>query len=131
MTGIAKPIRLVLALALITATASCGIYRNTVGSLGVGTASARGSNQVNINDITFRSKLSIDGVQKRDLTISVSPVRIDPNAAQEAGRYRATVYCLRSFGSSDTDWAIGPDIPPAQLRIVDDTITLRGSCAAR
>ena len=41
------------------------------------------------------------------------------------GRYRATVYCLRRFGSSETAWAIGPDTPLDQLPITDDSVTLR------
>lgn len=117
--------------ALVAALAGCGVARNVGGAVGLGSASARGPNSVEINDITFRSKLDISGEEKRDLTITVRPVRIDPQGALEAGRYRATVYCLRKFGSSATDWTVGPDMPVDQLRIVDDSITLQGSCSAR
>ncbi|MDF0599228.1 hypothetical protein P1J78_00655 [Psychromarinibacter sp. C21-152] len=111
--------------------AGCGVARNVAGAVGFGTTSARGPNRVEINDITFRSRLEISGEDKRELTITVRPVRVDPEAAQEAGRYRATVYCLRRFGSSAAEWDVGPDLPVDQLRIVDDSITLRGRCEAR
>ena len=81
--------------------------------------------------MTYRSRLDIDGEARRDLTITVRPFRADPEMALEAGRYRATVYCLRRFGSSETAWAIGPDTPLDQLPITDDSVTLRGSCTAR
>lgn len=122
--------RIALLLALAGTVASCGLVQNVGGSLGA--TSPRGPNSIEINDTRFRSRLGIDGPEKRDLTITVRPVRVDPQAAQEAGRYRATVYCLRRFGSSDTDWTVGPDIPPDQLQISeDDSITLKGSCSAR
>lgn len=120
----------IVAVAACLTLASCGVARNVAGSVGGG-GSARGPNSVEINGIKFRSKLDIDGEEKRDLTITVRPVVADPEAAQEAGRYRATFYCLKKFGSSDTDWTVGPDIPPDQMTIVDDSTTLRGSCSAR
>ncbi len=124
-------IRIAILLVLAGATAGCGVAR-TVGGVVGGSSSPRGPNSIEINDIRFRSKLDIDGPEKRDLTITVRPVRVDPQAAQEAGRYRATVYCLRRFGSSDTEWTVGPDIPPDQLQISeDDAITLKGHCSAR
>lgn len=123
--------RATLALALVGMLASCGVVGNVAGSVGFGSSSPRGPNRIEINGTTFRSKLDIGGEARRDLTITVRPVQVDPHGAQEAGRYRATVYCLRKFGSSDTEWSVGPDIPADQLRIVDDSITLRGRCSAR
>lgn len=129
--GIGRISRTAAVLTLMAALAGCGVARDLGSAIGVGASSARGPNQIQINGTVFRSKLRIDGPEKRDLTITVRPVRVDPGAAQEAGRYRATVYCLRKFGSSATDWTVGPDIPVDQLQIADDTITLQGSCSAR
>ena len=96
---------------LLVAVAGCGVARNVGGAVGIGSASARGSNRLEVNGVTYRSRLDIDGEARRDLTITVRPFRADPEMALEAGRYRATVYCLRRFGSSETAWAIGPDTP--------------------
>lgn len=124
-------LRAVCVLSLALALSSCGVARDVVGVVGIGSASPRGANRIEINGTMFRSKLDIGGPEKRDLTITVRPVQVDPSAALEAGRYRATVYCLRQFGSSATEWSAGPDIPVDQLRIVDDSITLTGRCTAR
>jgi hypothetical protein len=121
---------LAFGLALV-ALGGCAVVQNTASAVGIGAASPRGSNSITINDVKYRSSLDISGPEKRQLTITVRPVRVNPRGAQEAGRYRATVYCLRAFGSSDTEWTIGPDIPPERLRIVDDSITLQGRCSAR
>jgi len=124
-------LRAALLLLLAGSLASCGVAR-TVGGAVTGSSSPRGPNTVNINGTQFRSKRDVGGEQKRDLTITVRPARVDPDAAQEAGRYRATVYCLRKFGASETAWTVGPDIPIENLQYSeDDAITLRGSCTAR
>ncbi len=122
--------RLVLALSLL-ALSGCSVVQNTVGAVGIGAASPRGSNSVNINGVKYRSTLDISGPEKRQMTITVRPARADLRGAQEAGRYRATVYCLRSFGRSDTEWTVGPDIPPERVQVVGDSITLQGRCSAR
>ncbi len=124
-------LRAVCALSLVLTLASCGVARNVAGVVGVGAASPRGPNRIEINGTMFRSKLDIGGPEKRDLTITVRPVRVDPAAAKEAGRYRATVYCLRKFGKSDTEWTVGPNTPSDRLQIVDDSTTFRGRCTAR
>lgn len=124
-------VRGAIVIGLTLTLASCGVARNIGGAV-TGGSSPRGANSININGTTFRSKLDIGGPQKRDMTITVRPVAVDPRGAQEAGRYRATVYCLRKFGSSATEWTVGPDLPPDQIAISeDDATTLRGSCIAR
>lgn len=124
------PTPIALLLLAATALAGCSTARNIAGAV-TPAASAKGPNSVTINDTRFRSRLQIDGPEKRELTITVSPVAQDPEAAQEAGRYRATYYCLRRFGSSETDWLVGPDVPVEELAISGDSITLEGRCAAR
>ncbi|WP_425049900.1 hypothetical protein [Psychromarinibacter sp. S121] len=116
---------------VLVALAGCGVARNVGGAVGIGSASPRGANRLEVNGVTYRSKLDISGDARRDLTITVRPFRANPETALEAGRYRATVYCLRKFGSSETAWTVGPDTPIDQLPITDDSVTLRGTCTAR
>ncbi len=115
---------------LMLTLASCGLIRNTAGSLGVGRASASRA-QVEINDTRFRARAHPEAEDKRSFAVTVSPVAVDPTAAMEAGRYQATRYCLLTYGGSDTDWTIGPDTPLSQLPVADDTATLRGRCTHR
>ncbi|MCP3969645.1 MAG: hypothetical protein GY717_04890 [Rhodobacteraceae bacterium] len=120
-------IRLILILALAIGVSSCGKIQNT---FGIGGAGAKGKRNVVINDRRFRTSIS-PGEDRRDITITVKPVSVDPAAALEAGRYKATVYCLRSYGGSDTEWSAGPDQPIEQLGVSGDTVTLRGRCTQR
>ncbi len=61
----------------------------------------------------------------------VSPVAVDPDGAREAGRYQATRYCLLTYGGSDKEWTIGPDLPIEELPVDGDTLTLQGRCTQR
>jgi len=79
----------------------------------------------------FRANLSSPGEDRREMVITVTPVAVNPEAAQEAGRFEATKYCLNRYGGSDTEWTVGPDLPVERLVVVDDTITLQGRCTQR
>lgn len=81
--------------------------------------------------IAFNARLSADREDRRAFTITVRPASANVEAAQEAGRYEAVKYCLRNYGGSEAEWTVGPDTPPEQLRIVDDTVTLTGRCTER
>ena len=78
----------------------------------------------------YRTKVAVDSDDKRDFTVTVNPVGNVVNA-QEAGRYQATVYCLRTFGGSDTEWIAGPDVAPQDARISDNALVLKGRCTQR
>lgn len=113
--------RLLILLALITATAACDRIQNL----------RPGSSRAEFDGVRFRAKLSTPTDDKRDILITVTPVAVNPEAALEAGRYEATKYCLNRYGGSDTAWTVGPDQPVEDLQVTDDTITLRGRCAER
>ncbi|MEM1388478.1 MAG: hypothetical protein AAGG54_12775 [Pseudomonadota bacterium] len=123
-------IRITLLATVIVALAGCNAARNVASSV-TNIGGNRGPNSVTINDTRFRTRLALSGDEKREMAITVRPVAVDPEAAQEAGRHRATAYCLQTFGSSQTDWLVGPDVPVDQVEISDGTITLQGRCAAR
>lgn len=76
----------------------------------------------------FRTKLSkVDG-QRDVFTLTVKNASQSIDGAREAARYEATVYCVNTYGSSDITWVVGPDTPPENLRLVDDSLTFQGSC---
>lgn len=81
--------------------------------------------------LRFSAKLTSTRDNPRDFTIVISPASANVAAAQEAGRYEATKYCLQTFGGSDTVWTLGPDLPVDQVRLVGDTITMTGRCTQR
>ena len=101
---------------------------NAVGRL---SGAASGQSRVELEGTRFRARLERNRDDTRQVVISVTPVAVNPEGAQEAGRLEATKYCLKTFGSSDTAWEIGPDLPVEELEIVDDRIVLVGRCTQR
>ena len=76
----------------------------------------------------FPTKVSKVDRQRDEITVTVKNVAQSPEGALAAGRYAAVAYCVGTYGSSDIDWAVGPDTDPGQIRIVDNTMTFRGTC---
>lgn len=60
--------------------------------------------------------------------VSVSPVSQSLTGAKEAGRYEATKYCIKNYGTSDIIWAVGPDAEDTALPIEKNSLYLRGQC---
>ncbi len=86
--------------------------------------------QVAFDGHVFKAKASaVDkAVSRADFTATVSGVSKSLEGAREAGRYEGTKYCIVNYGSSRINWAVGPDTAPAQLRVVDDSLTFAGRC---
>lgn len=76
----------------------------------------------------FPTKVSKVDRQRDQITVTVKNVAQSPEGALAAGRYAAVAYCVGTYGSSDIDWAVGPDTDPSQIRITDNTMTFRGTC---
>ena len=76
----------------------------------------------------FRANVSKVDRQRDVFTVTVRNVSQSLDGAREAGRYEATKYCIKNYGSSDIEWVVGPDTPPQNLRIVDDSLTFQGAC---
>ncbi len=122
-------IRIAILLCVIVSLAGCsrlGLDRIGAGSTAVGVK----RHTATIDDVRYRSSVNVESEDKRDFTISVTPVGNVTNA-QEAGRYQATVYCLRTFGGSKAEWLSGPDVEPQEAQISGDTLRLRGRCTQR
>lgn len=76
----------------------------------------------------YTAKLRKVERQLDEFTVTVQPASKSLAGAREAGQYEAVVYCVNTFGSSDIIWSAGPDVPDAQLSIVNDTLTMQGRC---
>lgn len=102
-----------------------------LGALFLSACQQREDERVRFDGILFRAKAeTVDKkVTLADFTATVSDVSQSIHAALEAGRYEGTKYCIAQYGTSRIDWRVGPDTPPENLRIVDDTLILSGRCA--
>jgi hypothetical protein len=104
---------LIILLAGATALSACGGNKNQ---------------RIAFDGKYFRTKVAkVDG-QRDEFTVTVRDVAQSPDGARAAARHEATAYCVGNYGSSAIDWTVGPDTPGQQLRIVDNTLTFRGTC---
>jgi len=121
-----------LALA-VASVSSCGLFRGgdreTVEVGGDGEV-ADGAEAGEVREVRVRASLAREQ-DRRDFTVRVSPFAEIPDQALEAGRYKAAVYCLKTYGGSDIAWTAGPDRPVEELEPEGDTVTLRGRCTQR
>lgn len=76
----------------------------------------------------FNAKLRKVDRQLNVFTVTVRPVSKSLEGAVAAGEYEAISYCINTFGSSDIEWAVGPDTAREQLPIDRDVLTLQGLC---
>lgn len=89
----------------------------------------RNRDRLTFDDQVFRSKLSSERDNRQQFEVTVRPASLSLIGAREAGRYEATGYCIDRYGTSNVDWALGPDVEDSELSISDDTLTLQGTCA--
>lgn len=122
--------RLALIALLATSLSACGVARNVGSSIGLGQGA---SNRTTVEDdgVRYRAKTSADRDDRRNFSVTVTPVSADPEGALNAGEYQATRYCLLTFGGSDKEWTIGPDTPLDQLPVDGNTLTMQGRCTQR
>ncbi|MFK7838170.1 MAG: hypothetical protein AB8B60_18315 [Sulfitobacter sp.] len=76
----------------------------------------------------FRAKVAkVDG-QRDVFTVRIRDVAQSLDGARQAGGHEGITYCVENYGSSKIDWSVGPDTPPEELRIVDNTLVFQGVC---
>lgn len=85
-------------------------------------------NRVAFNGVYFKGNVTAPRSDRHTFVASVRPVSAGLTSAREAARFEAIRHCIEYFGSSDIDWAIGPDTPDAQLRIERDALIYQGTC---
>ncbi len=120
----------ILCLALaVAAVSSCGLFRG-----GKETVEVRGESSepglVEVRRVRIRASLD-RGKDRRDFTVTVSPFAAVSEQALASAHYKATTYCLETYGGSDILWTLGPDQPTEELTVDDDSVTLAGRCTQR
>ena len=79
----------------------------------------------------FRTKVSkVDG-ERHVFEVRIRDVARSLDGAREAGRHAGVAYCVENYGSSEIDWKVGPDTPPEELQITDNTLFFQGVCPRR
>ncbi|WP_245216251.1 hypothetical protein [Sagittula salina] len=80
---------------------------------------------------TFRGTAKPVGDDRTQFVASVSQPGKSIDGAIKAAAYQGTKYCIRTYGTSDIDWSVGPDTPKDQLTITSDALMLTGQCRDR
>lgn len=99
--------------------ASCSKVQNLTG----------GQGKTTFDGVQFRARIQKSGDDRQSFVITVPKVSRSLDGAREAGRYEATRYCIKNYGTSDVVWVNSPDADEGQIVVSDDTMTFRGSCA--
>ena len=85
-------------------------------------------NQLAFDGQYFRTKVAKVDKQRDVFTVRIRDVSRSLDGAREAGRHAGVSYCVENYGSSKIDWQVGPDTPPEELEIIDDTLMFQGVC---
>ncbi|WP_420325521.1 hypothetical protein [Mameliella sp.] len=76
----------------------------------------------------FRAVVKAERKNRQVFTVTVHQVSKSVEGARAAANYKAKQHCIQYFGTSEIDWTVAPDADAQTLRVVDDTLTFRGSC---
>jgi hypothetical protein len=83
-------------------------------------------NKVPFDGHYFSSKITQNKTDDRYFTLKVRRASRSLSGAREAGRYEATRFCIKNFGTSDIKWALGPD--DENVGLTGRILKLRGKC---
>tara|TARA_B100000674_G_scaffold493938_1_gene517362 strand:+ start:1253 stop:1624 length:372 start_codon:yes stop_codon:yes gene_type:complete len=85
-------------------------------------------NKVSFDGYYFSSKLSRNKSDNRSFDLKVRRANRSLIGAREAGRYEATRFCIKNFGTSDVKWILGPD--DQSIGLTGKVLKLSGQCDA-
>ena len=83
-------------------------------------------NKVSFDGYYFSSKLSRSKLDDRSFDLTVRRANRSLLGAREAGRYEATRFCIKNFGTSDIKWVLGPD--DQSIGLTGKVLKLSGQC---
>jgi len=83
-------------------------------------------NKVSFEGYYFSSKLSRNKIDNRSFDLTVRRANRSLSGAREAGRYEATRFCIKNFGTSDIKWIRGPD--DQSIGLTGKVLKLSGQC---
>lgn len=69
-----------------------------------------------------------DKQDRRAFTVTVRKAAQGIDGAREAGRHGGSKYCIKNFGTSEIEWARGPDDAAETLQLANGTLLLTGRC---
>ena len=83
-------------------------------------------NKISFDGYYFSSKLSRSKLDDRSFDLTVRRANRSLLGAREAGRYEATRFCIKNFGTSDIKWVLGPD--DQSIGLTGKVLKLSGQC---
>ena len=83
-------------------------------------------NKVSFDGYYFSSKLSRSKLDDRSFDLTVRLANRSLSGAREAGRYEATKFCIKNYGTSDIKWVLGPD--DQTIGLTGKVLKLSGQC---
>ena len=83
-------------------------------------------NKVSFDGYYFSSKLSRSKLDDRSFDLIVRRANRSLSGAREAGRYEATRFCIKNYGTSDIKWVLGPD--DQSIGLTGKVLKLSGQC---
>ena len=83
-------------------------------------------NKIAFDGYYFSSKLSRSKLDDRSFDLTVRRANRSLLGAREAGRYEATRFCIKNFGTSDIKWVMGPD--DQSIGLTGKVLKLSGQC---
>ena len=83
-------------------------------------------NKVSFDGYYFSSKLSRSKFDDRSFDLTVRRANRSLSGAREAGRYEATRFCIKNYGTSDIKWFLGPD--DQSIGLTGKVLKLSGQC---
>ena len=83
-------------------------------------------NKVSFDGYYFSSKLSRSKLDDRSFDLKVRRANRSLSGAREAGRYEATRFCIKNYGTSDIKWVLGPD--DQSIGLTGKVLKLKGQC---
>ena len=83
-------------------------------------------NKISFDGHYFSSKITQNKIDNRYFGLKVRRASRSLSGARDAGRYEATRFCIKSFGTSDIEWVLGPD--DENVGLTGKTLKLSGKC---
>ena len=83
-------------------------------------------NKIAFDGYNFPSKLTPNKSDDRLFDLTVRRANRSLSGAREAGRYAATKFCIKNFGTSDIKWVLDPD--DESIGLTGKVLKLSGQC---
>ena len=79
---------------------------------------------------TFKTSIKDVKEDPQMFDVTVKGANQSRTAAEDAGRYEATRYCVVNYGNSKLEWLVVKETSDGEVKVEQDTLLLRGRCEA-